>query len=300
VLEQIESSRLGMASRAQEVEESIRLLYVSLTRARDLLVLPLPEKKTGGPWMGTLGAGWMLPTGDAMDLPIGVRIPSDCRPFDAAEVEAGGGAGTYAPYWFGPRKTKTEKLPTLVVPSAALPSKEAKVNGLLKIGAPLKIAGSPAMERVGQAVHAAIALEMIHPNHPQAIDAVKRLIENFALAAHISADETAACARAFRKQMAQKFQPEVTWIEHPVEHLLENGQAVRGWIDLLMKTAKGWVIVDHKAHRGKDSELEENAKTYSGQLMAYKEAVEVASGETVVGCWIHFPLAGVMCRLGIE
>ena len=64
VLEQIESSRLGMASRAQEVEESIRLLYVSLTRARDLLVLPLPEKKPAGQWMGTLGADWMLPTGD--------------------------------------------------------------------------------------------------------------------------------------------------------------------------------------------------------------------------------------------
>jgi len=300
VLEHIESSRLGMASRAQEVEESIRLLYVSLTRARDLLVLPLPEKKTGGQWMGTLGADWMLPTGDAMDLPNGIRIPSACRTLDAAEVEAGGGFGAYAPYWFGPRKPKTEKLPALVVPSAALPAREAKVDGLLKIGAPLKITGFPEMDRVGQAVHAVIALEMIHPNHPQAVPAAKRLIENFALAAHLSADETVACAGSFRKRIFEKFHPEVTWVEHPVEHLRENGQAVRGWVDLLMKTAKGWVIVDHKAHRGKEKELEQQALGYSGQLLAYKKAVEAATGEKVAGCWIHFPLAGVMCRLGIE
>jgi ATP-dependent exoDNAse (exonuclease V) beta subunit len=149
-------------------------------------------------------------------------------------------------------------------------------------------------------VHGAIALEMIHPNHPEAIAASKRLIENFALAAHLSPDETAACAKVFRQQIVEKFQPEATWVEHPVEHLRENGQAVRGWIDLLMKTAEGWVIVDHKAHRGKDRELEENAKTYSGQLHAYREAVEAATGETVVGCWIHFPLSGVMCRLGFD
>ncbi len=297
VVEHIESSRLGMASRAQEVEESIRLLYVSLTRARDLLVLPLPEKKTGGQWMGALGADWMLPAGEVMDLPNGGRIPSACRTLDAAGAEATGGRAAYRPYWFGPRKTKTEKLPALVVPSAALPAEEAKVDGLLRVGASLKIAGSPEMDRVGQAVHGVIALEMIHPDHPDAVAAARRLIENFELAAHISADETIACARSFRKQIVEKFEPEATWVEHPVEHLLENGQAVRGWVDLLMKTAKGWVIVDHKAHRGKEKELEQQALKYSGQLLAYKKAVEAATGETVAGCWIHFIVEGKMVRI---
>ena len=297
VLEHIESSRLGMASRAQEVEESIRLLYVSLTRARDLLILPLPDKKPAGQWMGTLGADWMLPTGDVMELPNGSRIPSACCTLDAAETEAIGGRGTYRPFWFGPRETKTEKLPALVVPSAALPAEETKVDGLVKIGTPLKITGSPEMDRVGRAVHGAIALEMIHPNHPEAVAAAKHLIENFALAAHLSPNKTAACARSFRKQIVEKFQPVATWVEHPVEHLRKNGQAVRGWIDLLMKTAEGWVIVDHKAHRGKDRELEKEAMKYSGQLLAYKEAVEAATEEKVAGCWIHFVVEGKMIRI---
>jgi ATP-dependent exoDNAse (exonuclease V) beta subunit len=300
VSDQLESSPLGLASLAQEVEESKRLLYVSLTRARDLLVIPLPERKPAGQWMGTLGADWMLPIGDVMDLPNGNRIPSACCTFDAAEAEAAGGREKYRPFWFGPRKTKTEKLPALVVPSAALPAAEAKVDGLVKIGVSLKIGGSPEMDRVGQAVHGAIALEMIHPNHPEAVAAAKRLIDTFELAAHISPDDVAACAKIFRQQIVEKFQPEATWVEHPVEHLRENGQIVRGWIDFLIKTEKGWVVIDHKTHRGKEKELEREALKYSGQLLAYKTAVEAATGEEMVGCWIHFPLAGGMCSIKFE
>jgi ATP-dependent exoDNAse (exonuclease V) beta subunit len=297
VSDQIKSSPLGLASLAREVEESKRLLYVSLTRARDILVLPLPERKPAGQWMGTLGADWMLPTGDVMDLPNGSRIPSACCTLDAAEAEATGGRETYRPFWFGPRKTKTGKLSALVVPSAALPAEEAKVEGLVEIGAPLKISGSPEMDRVGQALHGAIALEMIHPNHPDAVAAAKRLIDTFELGAPISPGDVAACARLFRRQIVDKFQPETTWVEHPVEHLRENGQAVRGWIDLLIKTAKGWMVIDHKAHRGKEKELEREALKYSGQLLAYKTAVEAATAEKVAGCWIHFVVEGKMIRI---
>jgi ATP-dependent exoDNAse (exonuclease V) beta subunit len=279
------------------VEESKRLLYVSLTRARDLLVVPLPERKPAGQWMGTLGADWMLPTGDVMDLPNGSRIPSACWTLDAAAAEAAEDHQTYRPFWFGARKTKTEKLPALVVPSAALPAQEAEVDGLVKIGSPLKISGSPEMDRVGQAVHGAIALEMIHPDHPEAVAAAKRLIDTFELFAHISPDDVVACAKVFRHQIDEKFRPEATWVEHPVEHLRENGQAVRGWIDLLIRTANGWVIVDHKTHRGKVKELEREALTYSGQLLAYKEAVEAATAEKVAGCWIHFAVEGKMIRI---
>jgi hypothetical protein len=232
-----------------------------------------------------------------MDLPNGSRIPSACCTLDAAEAEATGGRETYRPFWFGPRKTKTGKLSALVVPSAALPAEEAKVEGLVEIGAPLKISGSPEMDRVGQALHGAIALEMIHPNHPDAVAAAKRLIDTFELGAPISPGDVAACARLFRRQIVDKFQPETTWVEHPVEHLRENGQAVRGWIDLLIKTAKGWVVIDHKAHRGKEKELEREALKYSGQLLAYKTAVEAATAEKVAGCWIHFVVEGKMIRI---
>jgi ATP-dependent exoDNAse (exonuclease V) beta subunit len=60
------------------------LLYVSLTRARDLLIIPLSAKKAGGEWLDTLGADWMLPQSDQLKLPNGDRIPSRCRELEAA------------------------------------------------------------------------------------------------------------------------------------------------------------------------------------------------------------------------
>jgi ATP-dependent exoDNAse (exonuclease V) beta subunit len=300
VVEQIEASPLGLESQAREVAESIRLLYVSLTRARDLLVLPLPEKKPGGPWMSTLAADWMLPTGGELDLPNGKKILTACRTYDAAEYEEPSVAESFRPHWFGPRKTKTEKLPALIVPSAALPVENATVEGVIEFGAPLPIKGTPEMDRVGQAVHGVIALEMIHPNHPEAVGAAQRLIDNFDLAAHLSPEDVAAYARNFRKEILNTFCPEKTWVEHPVEHLRKSGQAVKGWIDLLMNTSKGWVIVDHKAHRGEEKELAQEASKYSGQLQAYKKAVEASTGQKVAACWIHFPLAGTMCRLDFD
>jgi hypothetical protein len=43
--------------------------------------------------------------------------------------------------------------------------------------------------------------------------------------------------------------------EHPLEYLRGNGQADKGWIDLLLKTAHGWLIIDHKAQRGSAADL---------------------------------------------
>ncbi len=70
-----------------KAEESKRLLYVSLTRARDLLVIPLPEKKTTGEWMGLLQAEWMLPQGKKLKLPDGKEIPSEFWELDALTAE---------------------------------------------------------------------------------------------------------------------------------------------------------------------------------------------------------------------
>lgn len=81
--------------------------------------------------------------------------------------------------------------------------------------------------------------------------------------------------------------------------VLNNSQLVKGWIDVLMETSEGWVIVDHKFTAQPESGLEEEALKYSGQLLAYKNAVEAATSKKVMSCRIHFPLAGILCELKI-
>ncbi|MCP4144426.1 MAG: UvrD-helicase domain-containing protein, partial [bacterium] len=73
--DKIEASEAGIQAMQQAIEEEKRLLYVSLTRPRDLLIIPLPPKGTCKA-LDTLGVDWILPEGDSLMLPNGVEIPT--------------------------------------------------------------------------------------------------------------------------------------------------------------------------------------------------------------------------------
>jgi hypothetical protein len=89
-------------------------------------------------------------------------------------------------------------------------------------------------------------------------------------------------------------------IERTIRMLIRLGMSLDGyeprelvdWIDLLLDTATGWVIVDHKSFGGSSSRWPELALSHSGQLEAYRRAVELATGRAVVGTWVHFPVGG--------
>ena len=84
--------------------------------------------------------------------------------------------------------------------------------------------------------------------------------------------------------------------EHPIVHRLEDGRVVRGWIDVLLETDTGWVIVDHKSSPRPKSEWRDEVREYAGQLDVYRRALE-AAGRTVSGCWVHFPVGGGIVRI---
>ena len=57
-------STVGRQMRLSAVNEAQRLLYVSMTRARDLLILARPAKKMDGEWMQTIALDDFLPKQD--------------------------------------------------------------------------------------------------------------------------------------------------------------------------------------------------------------------------------------------
>ena len=79
--------------------------------------------------------------------------------------------------------------------------------------------------------------------------------------------------------------------EHPVEFVQDNGQVLRGWIDLLLETEQGWIVIDHKSSPRPRSEWAAEALEYSGQLAAYAGALQ-GGGLDCAGCWVHFPVSG--------
>ena len=292
VVNQIGASDIGQECRTAAVEESRRLLYVSLTRARDLLVIPLPEKKTTGPWMGALNADWMLPAGDKLVLPDETEIPAASRLFDGSEADGTLETGSYQPFWLGPRIPASHKLPATVNPSSEEEVPGSKIADSLKVGMQLEIKGSPAMNQVGLALHQLIAAEIINPAREDALLIAKQILEGHGVADNIDSKAAVTYAQHFINYVNKTFQPNRILTEYPVTQVLDSGQLVKGWIDVLIETGEGWVIVDHKFTAKTEKEMEKEALKYSGQLLAYKNAVEAATLKKAGPCWIHFPQAG--------
>jgi ATP-dependent exoDNAse (exonuclease V) beta subunit len=69
------------------------------------------------------------------------------------------------------------------------------------------------------------------------------------------------------------------------------GQRIEGFIDMLVETGNGWILIDHKSFPGKRSEWSTEAVSYSGQLALYREALNKLK-LPVVSMWIHFAVGG--------
>jgi ATP-dependent exoDNAse (exonuclease V) beta subunit len=79
--------------------------------------------------------------------------------------------------------------------------------------------------------------------------------------------------------------------------VLENGQVVRGRIDLLLNTKDGWVVVDHKSAPLAEDRWHNLAAEHAGQLYAYGRGVEAVTGRKVIEYWLFLPVAGGAVRV---
>lgn len=80
--------------------------------------------------------------------------------------------------------------------------------------------------------------------------------------------------------------------EWPVRWRLPGDRLLTGEIDLVLDTAHGLVVIDHKTFSGDAEERDRRVGDYAGQLCAYALALERATGRPVLGTWLHFPLRG--------
>ena len=75
------------------------------------------------------------------------------------------------------------------------------------------------------------------------------------------------------------FAPAAIEVEVPILHRLADGRVVRGFVDLLVETAAGWLIIDHKSSPQPKSTWRRDALGYAGQLAAYRDALLAAAPE---------------------
>ena len=291
IKDKIEESDAGQAEVHKQLNEAVRLLYVSFTRARDLLILPLQMKAKTRPWLDTLGADWLSPQESELQLPNGRTVSCATKVLDVPET-----AEALEPdaeqMWFPPAETLTQKLPAHVSPSSQSSLESASIGRIIDVGPRLTLKGKPNSGILGNALHNILAADLIDPEHAGRSEVIEGVLRRHGLTNSLQSDEVAAYTAGFRSRLVEEFNPSNMLAEWPISLLLDNGQRMQGWIDLLLETEDGYIIIDHKSFPGGSSKWSQKALSYSGQLEAYRQAVKKATQRPVINQWVHFSVGG--------
>lgn len=298
VADDVEASAAGQAVRAAAIEEHKRLLYVSMTRARDLLVLARQAKKPDGEWMGTAGLADYLP-GDGeqtMVLSDGTAVPFQRRHLTPTSADLHVAAPGADLRWFSPTEQRTAKLPLTVSPSTSTAAR-ARVAETVRLGSRIVVNRNLDPAAVGEAVHACLAAELVAPDQPLGEREVQAILARMGVAAAVEPGALVKQLTAVRQWIAERWPGTQPAIEVPILHVLGNGQRVSGRIDLLIRSAAGWILFDHKASAQGGAQWDALAGKHAGQLAAYSEAIEAVTGVPVKETWLVLPVAGAALRV---
>lgn len=292
--EDIAASELSQKTYQSAREEGKRLLYVAMTRARDLLVIARPAKKLTGESIDSLNATWLLPDNQDMALSVPDGEPLEATRWELdAESEANinvvaTASGVHA---FISPETHTERQPLFFNPSSASTS-DAIILEEAAIGQRLALMPGADITALGTAIHACIALSFVDKSKAITKDEIEQLLQSYGQDGKIVADALLQQIVAFHNWLNVIWPEHVAFPEYPVQSVLPNGQVMNGRIDLLLDTPSGWVIIDHKSNPQGTSVWNDLAQKYAGQLDAYSTAITRASGRPVVERWLFLPVSG--------
>ncbi len=288
------------------LEENTRLMYVGMTRARDYLIFAFRENKTG--WLNELVNGTLQPivtlpiSGEAEEIQVG-RKSYACRVRELGGNEAVPSLGrggvplpVYAPI---PGSTPQDSF----VPARFRPSHLEDSNTMaakpiprvIQLGSRFPVTGNPEMDALGTAVHGFLAADHVEIPLSERRMMAQSILNRHGISA-ITADTLLVASDRLHTFIRDRYEGSSMYREWPV-HIRRGMQKASGWVDVLIDTTAGWVIIDHKTFPGKQKDWMDHALQYTPQVMLYAEAVEKATGKSVSEIWIHMPVVGAMIGL---
>lgn len=293
-----EASATGVAMQQDAVAESKRLLYVGLTRARDLNVLVSFARKSGPvrSWVDEVpGASLILfgPSGELslIDQQRCSRI-SKVWNKDECAIEPPARASQNR-HWFV-RRPYVSAMPLWYRPSSAAGGQFDIIESI-DIGIRIALTGKPDMTDLGTAIHNCIA----RAGARGAVEAsdVSSLLGFWGVGNAVDNAAVVAQLIAFRAWCDERWPGCPTFVEVPIEASRSDGTRIRGRIDLLVQSPKGWILLDHKSNPSGSERNEQLVLEHGPQLAAYAEALSTATGIAVVEQWLYLPVAARALRL---
>lgn len=290
-------SPVGCAAMQRAKAEETRLLYVGMTRARDYLVLSSPTGSRG-PWLRVL---------DGEDPNPHLRFPrEDDNLFEVGdqtfsakvkllEADRREVLRPRAVTYVTTRSPPERVAPLRLRPSEATGETGWRVVERVVLGPRLSMAGNPDMTALGEAVHAVLAYD-----DPAREPSVRRADAAATLArwgvSALQPEDVLKASDRFFVHAASRWPDSSIRREVPVSASL-GPQLIQGRIDLLVETAAGRALVDHKSFPGRLEAWDAKAVSYAPQLELYAQAIEAATGQSCDELWIHMPIVGQLLRV---
>jgi ATP-dependent helicase/nuclease subunit A len=294
-----EGSATGQAMQAEALAENKRLLYVGLTRARDMNVATTFVRPRGGPgraWVEEIegAAGLLFGDSGVVALPDGQQLYRLTKSWskDDCAVEPPAKASEDC-HWFTSRP-RVQGEPLWHRPSSSQGG-TFKVAESDAVGVRLSLAGKPDMAALGTALHLCIARAGVlgGVSAPE----VERILKTWAVANVLDKDAVCAQVAAFQAWLTKRWPGCAVHVEVPIEADGPNGTRIRGRIDLLVDAPDGWILVDHKSNPGGTARDEDLAAEHGPQLESYGHALIAATGKHVSQHWLYLPVAARTVRL---
>ena len=284
--------------RARAKREALRVSYVGWTRARDRVVLAAQRGKLAAGWLGALGPSRLTePDAAAVGLhtvswasgeieifvaPVRPSTPLERAP-QPGEVTVG--------------RAPVPHALARITPSS-LPAVPCSIGEVIALGARLRIAGTPDLEVIGDAVHAFLAADRWGRPLVDRQRMARAIFDRFHVREHLADLDVVAMATRLWRWIEQRYHPARIHREWPITHRLASGTVVVGTADVVVETSSGLVVIDHKTFPGTFAAAKQRALGHSGQLAAYADAIATATGRRVE-TWLHFPVRAELLELAI-
>ncbi|GAA4528557.1 UvrD-helicase domain-containing protein [Brachybacterium paraconglomeratum] len=303
--ENLAASGFANRRRDAEAEESGRLHYVALTRAARTSVLAVPGASTvldtliETPPLVSWSDGALSVHGTEGALPatvtavnvddlmeqIPAKLPRSVDPLAATDIPL------------------RPEVPGTARASARFQASAAASDGTLgevaeprSIGPVLVRGGGPQWERVGEAVHAYLALPLEHLSPEQRLAAAERLLSRWVVTRTVEARVLLEAGESWSRFVASEFPGAEQLTEQPITWWNEDAQVMEGWIDTLLRLPSGEIVlVDHKAYPGAEP-VTHIRERYLGQMATYSRAL-AAAGRAPDRILMHLPLRGEIVEI---
>ncbi len=305
--EPIKDSALDREFVGQYIREEQRLMYVGLTRARDVLVLPVrrTEKKSmpSPKRLEFLNAGIALPVDEPegvkdCDFNLGKKFNTRMRYInESTEVPELSAAGTN---WFAHPEGEAPVYRELYigaswienVPGAQVVSEHSiggRVTGTFK--------GEEDDPSFGNAVHAFYAADSKELPMEERLALAQNILAAHEVSGVMTPEALVETSERLNAHIASTWPESVVLKELPIK-LKRDGQIIMGVADMVVETEKELHLIDHKTFPGNAEQCKKRAVEYSGQLDAYAEALEKATGKKCATRVIHYPVGGMVVGVG--